>query len=206
MAVSSSSGSESLRTLCLSCRLTNTTIHCHQLRFIGHFPGENLLPSPTHFSSPTRGRECSRINGTVCCGPDVLPVIELPMSRCWRKLKTRAKMSFPKINHTHAAKIDLDLDLDLQTRQSKRPNTSSVSVWHRSVQQFRIYWRKMPFFVPGVFDLWPWPSNWSERGTNHVFLVNLAQVHSTDPEIFHTQTKRSQTVSKTEPCAVHCMQ
>jgi len=26
----------------------------------------------------------------------------------------------------------------------------------------------MPFFVPGDLDLWPWPSNSSERGTKHL--------------------------------------
>ena len=36
---------------------------------------------------------------------------------------------------------------------------------------------------------WPWPSNSSQRGTTHVFLVNLVQIRSAVPEIFHTQTK-----------------
>jgi len=40
-----------------------------------------------------------------------------------------------------------------------------------------------------TFDLWHWPSNSSERGTKHVFPVNLAQICSTVPEMFHTQTK-----------------
>jgi len=48
---------------------------------------------------------------------------------------------------------------------------------------------KDPVFVPGSLDLWPWTSKWSKRGTKHVFLVNLAQIHSAVPEIFHTQTK-----------------
>jgi len=34
--------------------------------------------------------------------------------------------------------------------------------------------RKMPIFVPGDFDIWPWHSNSSERGTKHAFPVNLA--------------------------------
>ena len=41
-----------------------------------------------------------------------------------------------------------------------------------------------------TFDLWPWPSNLFERGTKHVFRVNLAQICSAVPEIFHTQTKQ----------------
>jgi len=36
----------------------------------------------------------------------------------------------------------------------------------------------------------PWHSNSSERGTKHVFPVNLTQIHSTIPEIFHSQTKK----------------
>jgi len=43
------------------------------------------------------------------------------------------------------------------------------------------------FFVRGGLDRWPWHSNLSERGTNHVFIVNLAQIRSPVPEIFHTQ-------------------
>jgi len=38
-----------------------------------------------------------------------------------------------------------------------------------------------------TFDIWPWPSKSSERGTKHVFRVNSAQIRSAVPEIFHTQ-------------------
>jgi len=48
---------------------------------------------------------------------------------------------------------------------------------------------KMPFFVPGNLDLWSSPLNSSERGTKHIFRVNLAQIHSAVPEIFHIQTE-----------------
>ena len=41
-----------------------------------------------------------------------------------------------------------------------------------------------------TFDLWPWPSKSSKRGTRHVFPVNLAQIRSAVPEIFCTQTKQ----------------
>jgi len=58
-------------------------------------------------------------------------------------------------------------------------------------------------FVPGDLDLWPWPSNSSERGTKHVFCVNLTQIRSAVSEIFIH--KKSQTAPKTEPCAVHYM-
>jgi len=37
---------------------------------------------------------------------------------------------------------------------------------------------------------WPWPSNLSEWGTKHIFCVNLSQIRSAVPEIFHTQTKQ----------------
>jgi len=50
--------------------------------------------------------------------------------------------------------------------------------------------RKMPFFVPGDLDLWPWHSNSSQRGTKHVFHVNVAEIRLAVPEIFHTQIKK----------------
>jgi len=46
------------------------------------------------------------------------------------------------------------------------------------------------FFVPGDLDLWPWHSNSSERGTKHIFPVNLAQIRSAVPEIFYSQTNK----------------
>jgi len=42
---------------------------------------------------------------------------------------------------------------------------------------------------------WPWPSNSSEGGTKRVFRVNLVQIRSAVPKIFHTQTKKIQTDS-----------
>jgi len=41
-------------------------------------------------------------------------------------------------------------------------------------------------------DLWPWHLNPSKRGTKHVFPVNLAQIRSAVPEIFHTQKSHRQ--------------
>ena len=53
---------------------------------------------------------------------------------------------------------------------------------------------------------WPWPSNSSKRGTKYVFRVNLAQIHSAVPEIFHIQRKNHRLmVPKTEPSAVQCV-
>jgi len=58
---------------------------------------------------------------------------------------------------------------------------------------------KIPFFVPGDLARWPWRSNSSERGTKHVFRVNLAQIHSAIPERFHMQTNNHRlTAPKTE--------
>jgi len=59
------------------------------------------------------------------------------------------------------------------------PNTKHTQVAERA--------EKCPF-CPS----WPWPWNSSERGTKHVFRVNLAQIRSAVPKIFHTQTKKSQ--------------
>jgi len=60
------------------------------------------------------------------------------------------------------------------------------------------------FFVSGDLGLWPLHSNSSERGTQHVFPVNLAQIRTAVPEIFHSQTKwkkwkKSQTALKQNP-------
>jgi len=67
---------------------------------------------------------------------------------------------------------------------------------------------KMPLLslMTLTFDLWPWPPKSSERWTKHVFRMNLSQIRSAVPDIFHTQTKKSQTAPKTEPYAVHCVQ
>jgi len=43
---------------------------------------------------------------------------------------------------------------------------------------------------------WPWPLTsdlqTSKRGTKHVFFVNLTQIRSAVPEIFHRQTKKTE--------------
>jgi len=57
-------------------------------------------------------------------------------------------------------------------------------------------------FVPGDLTLWPWHSNSSKRGTKHVFLVNLGQIHSAVPETFECRTNKktkSHSALKTEP-------
>jgi len=46
-------------------------------------------------------------------------------------------------------------------------------------------------FVPGDLYLWPWHSNSSERGTKHVFHVNLMQIRSAVSDIFHTQRNKN---------------
>jgi len=61
--------------------------------------------------------------------------------------------------------------------------------------------QKNAVFIPGDLDLWPLNSSeW------HVFCVNLVQIRSAVPEIFHTRTKKNRLmVPKTEPSTVHCM-
>jgi len=57
-------------------------------------------------------------------------------------------------------------------------------------------------FVPSDLDLQTRPS----EGPN-TFRVNLAQICSASPEIFHTQTKNHRLAApKTESSAVHCVQ
>jgi len=40
---------------------------------------------------------------------------------------------------------------------------------------------------------WLLPSKSSKRGTKHVFCVNLVQIRSAVPEIFHSETRKTQT-------------
>ena len=49
----------------------------------------------------------------------------------------------------------------------------------------------MPFLSLVTLTFALWPSNSSERGTKHIFHVNLAQIRSAVPEIFLTQTKNT---------------
>jgi len=55
-------------------------------------------------------------------------------------------------------------------------------------------------FVPGDLDLWPLTLTFklSQRGTKHVFRVNLAQIRSAVPEMFHTKVKCWYTSSCTD--------
>jgi len=80
------------------------------------------------------------------------------------------------------------------------PNTNCMQAAER-VEKWRFF----------VCDLNLDPSNLSEWGTKHIFCMNLAQICSAVPEIFHIQTKKNKnknkkmTAPKTEPSAVHCM-
>jgi len=58
----------------------------------------------------------------------------------------------------------------------------------------------MPYFGPGDLD-----HTRPSKGPKHVFHVNLAQIRSVVPEIFHTQTKKVTDSTKKEPYAVHCV-
>jgi len=64
-------------------------------------------------------------------------------------------------------------------------------------------WRSsFPVFVPD--DLWPWHSNSSERGIKRIFPVNLAQIRSAVPEIFHIQTNKKVTDSAKNRTLLAC--
>jgi len=98
------------------------------------------------------------------------------------------------------------LTFDLQTRPSEGPNMCPVWIWCRSVQQFPRYRLKTPFFCVVILTFDLWQSNSCKRGTKHVFPVNLAQIHSAVPQIFHSQIKNHRLMApKTEPSAVHCV-
>ena len=95
----------------------------------------------------------------------------------------------------------------IQLWKNQKKNNSLSSIWGLKNYQpeakdvFTIHklqagcrkGRKMLFFVHEDLDLWPWHSDWSKWGTKHIFHVNLAQIRSVVPEIFHTQTKKPPT-------------
>jgi len=61
-------------------------------------------------------------------------------------------------------------------------------------------------FVSGNLDLWLWLSTSSKRGTKHVFRVNLVQIRSAVPKIFHTQTKnQTDSAKNTTLCSSLCV-
>jgi len=51
----------------------------------------------------------------------------------------------------------------------------------------------MPFFVPGDLDLCPLTLTFKldQAGNKHVFCVNLVDIRSVVPKIFHRQTKKN---------------
>jgi len=59
---------------------------------------------------------------------------------------------------------------------------------------------KYPVFCPW----WPWPSNLSDWGTKHVFLVNMAQICSVVSDWHISYTKKTKTAPTTEPYGTAC--
>jgi len=118
----------------------------------------------------------------------------------WRN-RTTAEMFF----QTQTARRLPKLTLNFKFVRARDQTCLPVWIYRKSVQQFPRYPPEILVFVHGDLDLWPWESNSSERGTKHVLPVNLAQICSVVPEIFHTQTKKSQTAPKAEPYTVHCV-
>ena len=66
---------------------------------------------------------------------------------------------------------------------------------------------KNAVFVPGDLDLWPLTLTFKlvQARDRTRLPLNLEQVHSAVPEIFHTQTKKVTDSAKTEPSTVHCV-
>ena len=116
-------------------------------------------------------------------------------------------MFLPNTNRTQAAEITPGSD-------GMVPSAAAWRYLQRSILSLPGWWLCAARFLSLVtlsFDLWPWNSNLSERGTKHVFPVNLAQIRSAVPDILDSQTKKtnkqkSQTAQTTEPYAVQCMQ
>jgi len=87
--------------------------------------------------------------------------------------------------------IQIQIQLSFWKARVHRWSQSAVTISHRKVNKYtlnsyllmsvqtehriglgllvRYLGWKMPFFVPGDLDLWPWPSNSSKWGTKHVF-------------------------------------
>ena len=103
--------------------------------------------------------------------------------------------------------IPLDKNRSLQRCRSFQRSSSQPISWrsieetkpnptkaNRTTLEFKTAHRLPKGLKNAVFcPWWPWPSNSSEQGTKDVFCVNLAQICSAVPEIFHTQTNKPQT-------------
>jgi len=90
-----------------------------------------------------------------------------------------------------------------------RNHPSTATKWSRLLQHDVICTERIPLvhflsMVTLTFALWPWHSNSFERGTKHVFPVNLAQMRSAVPNIFDSQTKNTTIISPlyTSTCTV----
>jgi len=96
-------------------------------------------------------------------------------------------MFLPNINRTQAAKITPGSDRIVPSAAAWR----HLQPAHSILLQLGVMAVQSTFFLPGDLDLWPWHSNSSERGTKHVFPVNLVQIRSAVPEIFDPQAEKN---------------
>jgi len=124
---------------------------------------------------------------------------------CTRKL-TASQLNLPqetKQKKTKTKKLELKMFYKTQTAHRlssactpvtpRLRRNGAICCWMMSLAVYgehltmhcQLGWcSSFPVFVPGDLDLWPWHSNSSERGTKHIFPVNLAQIRSAVPEIF----------------------
>jgi len=111
---------------------------------------------------------------------------------------TRAKDVLPNINHTQAAEITPAATEWSRLLLNDVVCSERVTMCHAAEWTDRCRGAEggcdgsaQHIFVPGDLDLSPWYSNSSQRGTKHVFHVNLTQICSAVPERFDSQTKKS---------------
>ena len=103
-----------------------------------------------------------------------------------RITKTRAKDVLP--NKPHAGR---------RNHPTPQRRNGTVCCCCGPFVRCRDWWECTARFLSLVtltFDLWPWHSwhsNFCERGTKHVLPVNLAQIRSSVPEIFDSQTDKN---------------
>jgi len=107
------------------------------------------------------------------------------------KEKTKAKQVLPNVHCTQAAKSSCHCALPSATEWCYLLMHIICRAWCTPYNALSMgMMQQFSQLCPWWPWSWPWHSNSSERGSKHVFPVNLAQICSAVPEIFDAQTKK----------------
>ena len=120
----------------------------------------------------------------------------------WDYRKTRAADIFvlPNIDRTQAAEITPGSNATLPSVADARCLQQAYTI--RMLPGVTVALSAFLSLVTLTFDLWPWHLNSLERGTKHVFCVNLVQICWAVPEIFYSQTNKTSHTVLTSSSAI----